>query len=207
MYYPENTGYLKIITGPMFSEKSGTLINQVKKLERYGNKNAIVYKPENDNRFSKTEIVSRIGDSYSATELPTQITDIIIQKVLEDVKNKDVIAFDEVQFFSKNIMLLVSQLLENGKVVLAAGLNMDYRGREFGYIGGLMAMADEIVNLKAYCACPKGDTLCGKPANYTQRLINNKPVKSGPTVLIGDTETYEPRCIKCFVKPMKVIKH
>ena len=54
-------------------------------------------------------------------------------------------------------MELVSELAYCGKHVIVDGLNMDYRGKEFGYIGGLLAMADDIEKLSAFCA------VCGSP--------------------------------------------
>lgn len=195
MFYPDDIGYLIVITGPMFSEKSGTLINQVKKIEKYGMKKVKIYRPINDNRFSCNEVVSRIGYKHKAFNLNLEITTNIIKDIIEDSKKYDVIAFDEVQFFSKNIVSLIRELLYNNKCVIVAGLNMDYKAKEFGYIGGLMTMADEVFVLKAYCSC------CGKPAKYTQRLVNREPVKYGPTILIGDTDSYEPRCTKCYIPP------
>ena len=55
--------------------------------------------------------------------------------ILAQTKDADVVAFDEVQFFSSAIMDLVSELAYCGKHVIVDGLNMDYRGKEFGYIG------------------------------------------------------------------------
>ncbi|KAF4325243.1 hypothetical protein G195_001282 [Phytophthora kernoviae 00238/432] len=72
--------------------------------------------------------------------------------ILTQTKDADVVAFDEVQFFSSAIMELVSELAYCGKHVIVDGLNMDYRGKEFGYVGGLLAMADDIEKLSAFCA-------------------------------------------------------
>ena len=49
-----------------------------------------------------------------------------------------------------------------------------------------------------YCKC------CGRPAMYTQRVIDGRPVTASNVgsklVLIGDHESYEARCRLCFVK-------
>lgn len=196
-----DSGFITIITGPMFSEKSGELIKRCEKMSKYGRKSVKAFKPKKDTRFSEDEIVSRMGYCLPATNISEDITDEVIQFVLEMTRNVDVVAFDEGQFFSKNIMKLVGELAYRKKYVIVDGLNMDYRGKEFGYIGGLMAMADEIVKLNAYCSC------CGSPmGTHTQRLVNGKPAKLGPIVMIGDSEKYEPRCRNCFVPPNKVNK-
>ncbi|WCK56961.1 thymidine kinase (plasmid) [Aneurinibacillus sp. Ricciae_BoGa-3] len=198
-YFDGNSGFITVITGPMFSEKSGELIKRCEKLVKYGGKTVKAYKPKEDTRFSEGEIVSRIGYRLPATNIPKEITNEIIEQILQETKSFDVVAFDEVQFFNKNIMKLVEELAYRKKHVIVDGLNMDYRGKEFGYIGGILAMADEPVKLTAYCAC------CKKPMGaFTQRLVNGKPAKLGPIVLIGDSENYEPRCRNCFVPPHKV---
>lgn len=190
-------GYILVITGGMFSGKSEQLIDRCKKFEAYGKKKVKVYKPSGDKRFSEDEVVSRMGCHFPATDIPEKITDKVMNQILSETKDVDVVGFDESQFYSKNIMPLVSELAYNGKYVIVAGLNMDYRGKEFGYIGGILAMADKIIRLHSFCA------ICGsEKGTHTQRLVNGKPAKKGePIVLIGDTESYEPRCRKCFVPP------
>lgn len=55
------TGRITVITGPMFSEKSGELIRRCQKLIQFGRKKVVAYKPAEDDRFAQDEIVSRIG--------------------------------------------------------------------------------------------------------------------------------------------------
>lgn len=77
-----------------------------------------------------------------------------------------------------------------GRVVIVAGLELDFRGRVFGAMGQLMAQADRVEKLTAVCA------VCGSTkANRTQRLINGKPASyNDPVVLVGAAEAYEARC-------------
>lgn len=200
-----NTGEIIVIAGPMFCGKSDALCKRCNELQTYGKKKVIAYKPKLDNRklderFSDDHIVSRTGKSFPATNIDETLPDEVIDQVLNETEDYEVVAFDEVQLFKKNIMRLVEELAFRGKVVIAAGLNMDYRGKEFGFIGGLMAMADQHIKLHAYC------TICGDAkAGFTQRLMNGKPSKKGPIVLIGDKQEYEPRCRKCYIPPHKVV--
>lgn len=194
-----NKGRITVITGPMFSEKSGELIRRCQKLIQYGRKKLVAYKPEEDQRYAKNEIVSRIGYRLSAISIPRQLTADITAKILAETADADVVAFDEVQFFSKPILGLVEELAYSGKHVIVDGLNLDYRGKEFGYIGGLLAMADDIQLLTAFCA------VCGSPeAVFTQRIVNGHPAPLGSVIMIGDSDDYEPRCRCCFVPPHKV---
>ena len=101
--------------------------------------------------------MSRIGYRLPAHSIPRQLTPESVEMILNQTIDADVVAFDEVQFFSSAIMELVSEFAYCGKHVIVDGLNMDYRGKEFGYIGGLLAMADDIEKLSAFCA------VCGSP--------------------------------------------
>ncbi len=191
-------GSIIVITGPMFSEKSGELIRRLLKLEKYGRQKVKAYKPAEDNRFSEDEIISRIGYSIPATNIPKELTEELIEEILVESENYQTIAFDETQFFSEEIIVLVEELAVRGKDVILDGLNMDFRAKAFGSMGELMAISDEIVKLSAFCAC------CGSPnGTHTQRILNGKPAKQGPIIVIGDTEAYEPRCRTCYVPPSK----
>ncbi|MFF2482791.1 thymidine kinase [Paenibacillus sp. NPDC058071] len=189
-------GTITVIIGPMFSEKSGELIRRCQKLMQYGRKKVRAYKPTEDNRFGEDDIASRIGYRLPAGHIPKEMTPTVVSQVLTETIHADVVAFDEAQFFSEPIVELTEELARRGKHVILDGLNMDYRGKPFGSIGELLAIADEIVKLTSFCAC------CGSPdAAFTQRIVNGKPATLGPLFLIGDTESYEPRCRRCFVPP------
>lgn len=194
------SGHITVITGGMFSGKSEELIKRCEKFAQFGKKNVKVYKPSGDHRFSEEEVVSRTGYRFPATNIPEELSEDDLEEILEDTANVDVIGFDEVQFFSKNIMPLVEELAYRGKKVIVSGLNMDFKGKEFGYIGGLLAMAEEMIRLYSFCS------VCGSDeGTHTQRLVNGKPAKkNSPTVLIGDTESYEARCRDCFVPPSRL---
>lgn len=194
------SGHITVITGGMFSEKSEELIKRCEKFTQFGKKNVKVYKPSGDCRFSEEEVVSRMGYRFPATNIPERLSDDWLAMILDDASHYDVIGFDEVQFFSKNIMSLVEELAYRGKKVIVSGLNMDFKGKEFGYIGGLLAMAEEMIRLYSFCS------ICGSDeGTHTQRLVNGKPAKKNdPIVLIGDTESYEARCRDCFVPPCRL---
>jgi len=189
-------GFVTVIVGPMFSEKSGELIRRCQKLMQYGRKRVQAYKPAEDNRFGKEDIVSRIGYRFQATSISRKLTAETVEAIIADTQDVDIVAFDEAQFFTQPIVELIEELASRGKGVIVAGLNTDYRGKPFGHIGDLLAIADEIVKLTAFCAT------CGDPgATFTQRTINGQPAAIGPLILIGDTESYEPRCRFCYVPP------
>ncbi len=105
-------------------------------------------------------------------------------------KDADVVGIDEVQFFDDKIITTAKDLAANGKRVIIAGLDTDFRGVPFGPMPGIMCEADYLDKLQAICI------ICGNPASYTQRLT-----KEAAQVVIGETDIYEARCRHCFEAP------
>jgi len=194
IYNDGKAGFLTTIIGPMFSEKSGELIKRCLLAEKYQGKKVIVYKPALDNRFSDDDVVSRIGLRIVAHKLDQNLGNIKAIDIYETCKDAHIVAFDEAQFFSHELVDIVEHLIRGGKHVIVAGLNLDFLGKPFGHLDELLLFSDEIEMKSAFCAC------CGRPAMYTQRLVDGEPVTEGELVVIGDTESYEPRCRLCYVK-------
>ena len=182
-----NAGHLTVIYGPMFSEKSGALIHHLSLAQTYQNKKAIVFKPLSDVR-SSNEVVSRLGTRMVATEVK-DFSDI---STLSNALNYDIIGIDEAQLFNESILKFVKLLLREKKHVVVAGLSLDYKGNPFGHMAELIVEADECIQCFACCS------VCGQPASFTQRVIDGRVVTDGDVVLIGDKESYEPRCREHF---------
>lgn len=180
-----NSGHLTVIYGPMFSEKSGELIHMVNMAKTYMGKTAIVYKPMKDTRSSN--IVSRVGTCIDAKEVKSFTMADVTEALAYDV-----IGIDEAQLFDESVLTMVQALLKANKEVIAAGLATDFRGKPFGHMPELIVEADEVHQKFACCA------VCGQPAQFSQRVVNGKEVISGSTVLIGDSESYQPRCREHF---------
>jgi thymidine kinase len=185
-------GWIEIICGSMFSGKSEELIRRVRRVS-FGKLHVQVFKPELDNRYSEEEVVSHNGTKVLATPVAKSL------EILDLVKNDtQVVAIDEVQFFDEDILAVVNQLANSGIRVICAGLDQDFRGEPFGPIQRLMALAEEVTKLQAVCPC------CGSPASRTQRLIDGKPASyTDPVILVGASESYEPRCRHCHEVPNK----
>ncbi len=181
-----NVGWIEVITGPMFAGKSEELLRRINRL-KYAKKNFIVFKPIIDNRYSETEVVSHEKKSYKAHAI-SKGTDIL-KYITRDL---EVVCIDEVQFFDDGIIDVVETLANRGIRVICAGLDTDFKGDPFPVVANLLARAEIIDKLTAICA------KCGKDATRTQRLIDDKPARAdGPVILVGATESYEPRCRHC----------
>lgn len=188
MYRPVSHGYIEVVVGPMYSGKSEELIRRLKRA-KIAKQNIIVFKPHIDDRYSKNDVVSHSGDSIEA--IPIGKASDIYKLVNEDVQ---VVGIDEVQFFEDEIVDIAVDLANKGIRVIAAGLDMDFKGEPFGPTPRLLAMAEFVDKIQAVCS------VCGQPATRSQRLINGEPAKyNDPIIQVGAVESYEARCRKCHV--------
>ena len=103
----------------------------------------------------------------------------------------EVVGIDEAQFFDDGLPDVCEQLANRGIRVIIAGLDMDFLGRPFGPIPALLAKAEYITKVHAICV------RCGTLANHSYHLV-----ESDTKVLLGEKESYEPRCRECFEKGM-----
>ncbi len=181
-------GTLEVVCGSMFSGKSEELIRRLKRAE-IAKKNTLAFKHSLDDRKSIQHLVSHGGMKIKAFAVDKAkfIKDLIPPEI-------EVIGIDEVQFFTNDIIGVVQDLVNAGKRVIAAGLDLDFRGVPFSCIPGLMAIADTIIKLNAICIT------CGNNAHFTQRLVDGNPAKhTDPIVMVGAEECYEARCRNCYV--------
>ncbi len=179
----DRVGKIEVVTGCMFSGKSEELIRRLKRA-KIAKLNVQVFKPSLDTRVSSIEVVSHTGEMIQAE--PVASSSELYKAIKTDA---DVIGVDEVQFFDDGIFDVARQISKDGKRIIFAGLDMDFRGEPFGRMPSLMAIADEVLKLHAICM------VCGEDATMTQRLIDGHAAKySDPIVLIGAEERYEARC-------------
>jgi thymidine kinase len=192
----QRTGSLIVVTGSMFSGKTEELIRRVRRA-LYARRSAQVFKHTIDTRSENTEIRSHNGVPHRALAVATG--EELLGKVEETT---NVVAIEEVQFFDEGIIEVCRRLADAGIEVIAAGLDMDFKGEPFGPMPRLLAEADEVVKLRAICA------RCGREASRSQRLIDGRPAPvSAPTILIGAEESYEARCRHCHEVPEGVFQY
>jgi thymidine kinase len=183
--FPERGGWLEVVCGPMFSGKSEELIRRLRRAEIAGQR-ALIVKPRIDDRFDIGHVISHAGARMRAVAVsrPSEIPGL--------VDGYDVVGVDEVQFFPREIVLVVDALVEGGMRIVASGLDQDFRGRPFGAMPQLLCRAELVDKLQAVCH------RCGGPATMTQRLVDGRPAPAdGATIVVGALEQYEARCRTC----------
>ena len=183
----EKRGQLIVIAGPMFSNKSGELLRQVVVREIAGQKVAVL-KHQLDSRYAGKHFISTHGGSRREAKALGSSAEVEVA-----ASGMEVVAVDEAQFFDAGLPGVVRRLMNAGVNVIASGLDTNFRGEGFGPMPELLAMADEVMKLRAVCM--KCKSLEG---TMTQRLIDGQPADwDAPLILVGAAESYEARCRNC----------
>ena len=176
-------GSIEVVCGSMFSGKTDELIRRLVRAT-IAKQKVQVFKPAIDNRYAEEKVTSHAGSSFDA--IPVENAAEIHKKLDEDTT---VVGIDEAQFFDPEVVQVAQELASKGVRVLAAGLDMDFKGEPFGPMPVLMSLAEDVAKLHAICM------VCGNDASRTQRLVNGKPARyDDPIVIVGASEMYEARC-------------
>lgn len=179
-------GRIEIICGSMFSGKTEEMIRRLRRAV-IARQQVQAFKPAIDSRYHAEKVTSHNGLHFEAQPV-SRAADILM---IVDPQT-DVVAIDEVQFFDPGIVEVCEKLAENGKRVICAGLDQDFRGLPFGPMPELLARAEDVDKLHAICV------VCGENASRTQRLIEGRPAAfDDPVVMVGAAEVYEARCRQC----------
>ncbi len=174
--YPRDTGWMETITGCMFSGKTEELIRRVRRA-MYARQAVVVFKPRIDQRYADDAVGSHSGQTLRSFQIDHA------GQIPELVADAQVVAVDEAQFLGLELVAICENLANEGRRVIVAGLDMDYRGVPFEPIPQLLAVSEYITKNLAICM------VCGNPADRSQRMV----ARDG-RFLVGADESYEARC-------------
>jgi len=182
-FVPQHVGWIEVVCGGMFSGKTEELIRRARRAQ-IANQKVVIVKPVVDNRYSEDEIVSHNEQTLPGIKVDTADQIILL------TSDARVVCIDEAQFFDNRIVDVANTLANDGKRVIIAGLDMDYLGNPFEPMPQLLAIAEYVTKLHAICS------ESGMMAHFSQRIV-----ESSNRVLVGETESYEPRARHCFRPP------
>jgi thymidine kinase len=177
-------GSIEVICGSMFSGKTEELIRRLNRA-RIAKLKVEIFSPKTDTRFAENALVSHNSNSISSTPVENASSILLLGS---DVH---VIGIDEAQFFDDELPNVCNILANKGVRIIVAGLDMDFMGRPFGPLPAIMAIAESVTKLHAVCV------ICGNPALYSYRLVPDDS-----QILLGEKESYEPRCRICYHLPI-----
>jgi thymidine kinase len=173
-------GWIEVICGSMFSGKTEELIRRLKRA-RISRQRVEIFKPAVDVRYDEEKVVSHDANSISSSPVESSTQILLL------ANNVDVVGVDEAQFFDAELPAVCNQLANSGIRVIVAGLDMDFQGKPFGPIPQLLATAEYVTKVHAICIH------CGNLAQYSHRIAGGNKL-----VELGEKDSYEPLCRKCY---------
>jgi len=180
----EYGGSIEVVCGSMFSGKTEELIRRLNRA-RIAKLKVEIFSPKTDTRFAEDALISHNANSIPSTPVENA------SSILLFCSDVHVVGIDEAQFFDDELPEVCNALANRGIRVIVAGLDMDFKGRPFGPMPQIMAMAESVTKLQAVCV------RCGNPALFSYRLVPDES-----KILLGEKETYEPRCRVCYHLPV-----
>ena len=164
------------------------------------NLDTMIFLPDETNKSSKGQIVSRIGLKAKAVIADKNFNFISYVKKNKSPKLSCVL-IDEAQFLSKVQIRQLGEVADKLTTpVMCYGLRTDFRSDLFEGSSALLALADNLIELKTICYD------CGRKATMVVRVDENgKVVTKGSKIQIGGNDLYTPVCRKHFRKRTKLI--
>ena len=181
MHEGQAGGGLEVICGSMFSGKTEELIRRIVRAQ-IARQRPKLFKPALDVRYAVDHVVSHNGQKIPSTTIECGAD---VYRHLED--GDRVVGIDEAQFLDADTVRVARDLAREGRRVIVAGLDQDYRGEPFETMMLMMVEAEYVTKNLAICM------RCGNPAHRNQRLV-----ESTGRVVLGGTDRYEARCRRCF---------
>ena len=178
-------GWIEVICGSMFSGKTEELIRRMRRAE-FAKMKVEIFKPRTDNRYHEENVVS-----HNLTTIRSTVVDHSSQLLLL-TSEVEVIGIDEAQFFDDGLPDVCNQLANQGIRVIIAGLDMDFKGRPFGPMPHLLAIAEFVTKVHAICM------QTGNLANYSYRHVPGDSV-----VQLGEKESYVPLSRMAYTQAMQ----
>jgi thymidine kinase len=148
-----------------------------------------------DDRYESGVITSRIGIDAPANSFDPDL-DMHAAIAAEHAERPlACVLIDEAQFLSRDQVLQLASVADDlGIPVLAYGLRTDFRAELFEGSKCLLALADELVELKAVCAC-------GRKATMNLRVdAEGRAVRHGEQTEIGGNDRYVALCRRHFME-------
>lgn len=148
-----------------------------------------------DDRFEVGVIQSRIG-LESKAHIFDDTSDLFAEVTAERARRPvDCVLVDEAQFLTREQVYQLAAVCDRLSIpVLAYGIRTDFRASLFEGSMHLLALADELRELKAICEC-------GRKATMNLRVDSEgKPVREGEQREIGGNDRYVAMCRKHFME-------
>lgn len=175
-------GTIKLFIGPMFASKTSSMCNEIEKYS-IANKLCVIIKFLNDDRYQTDGVATHSGRNFCRVPI---LRACKIADIYEEAAEYEVIGIDEVQFFPDNVEH-IQRMANSGKIVICSGLDGNFMAKSFGRMGELVAIAEDVIKLKAVCM------RCCADASFTKKIAGGNEEYE-----IGGHDKYIAVCRTCM---------
>lgn len=178
-------GTLKLFIGPMFSGKTLAAIREGERLEcTTARVHWVVHAIDNRYDTNASSLSSHNRTSHDARGV-TSLASLLLRS-----NEFDAVVVDELQFFeADDVFTSVTALLDEGKHVIAAGLDANYLRKPYAQVLQLVPLATRVEKLTAVCMyCRKAE------APHTVYLEK----KHATEFVVGAADKYKAACGECY---------
>ena len=182
------SGYLELFVGPMWSGKTSELL-KIYKRYTFCDVAIISINYISDIRYGENVISThdRISFPCKSIKKLSEFSDIINNDFTEEFTKASIILINEAQFFEDIVEWVKIAVDVHKKKIYLCGLDGDYKRELFGKLLNLIPFCDKITKLHSICGICKQ-----KDAIFTKRIC-----KENVQELIGTNE-YVPVCRNCY---------
>lgn len=172
----------------MNAGKSTDLLRAVNNYEER-KKNVEIYTAAVDDRYGVGKVTSRLGIQRDARTFDENFS------FMKGVQKTDAVFIDEGQFLTKEQVRELHMLAQvTDTPVLVFGLRTDFQGKPFEGSSYLLALAEELHEIKTICDCESKATMNMRVDSSGAR------VNEGEQIAIGGNDKYRSVCGCCFYK-------
>ncbi len=148
--------------------------------------------------LGKTNIDTRDGERIIRSRIGLQKECVLLSDICamadEEIRQYDAVIVDEIQFATKDQIDFLAHIVDDLNVpVLCYGLRADFQNNLFEGSERLIAICDEIKEIKTVC-------WCGKKAICNARYNKNGIVREGTQIMLGANDEYIALCRKHFLE-------
>ncbi len=178
---------ITLYLGPMFSSKTRSMIEEVRKY-LYSGKKCVIIRTILDTRSGPKEIITHSGEHIHETIGFSIVSTEYLHSMDHIIEMNDVVGIDEGQFFP-DIAETSEKWANKGKIIIISALDGTFERKPFESILYLIPLAENVKKLHAVCM------ICGNfNASFSKRITPEKEVIS-----IGGSDKYIAVCRKCFL--------
>ena len=194
----QDTSYLELFIGPMFSGKTSKLV-EIYKQCLFCSIPVVVINHSIDTRYHNNLLsthdkvmipciqTNKLKDIWQYESINE--SDIILPYIDDSVKliNADVIIINEGQFF-EDLLPAVEHMLQHNKKIYVGGLDGDFERKKFGQILDLIPLCDKVTKMTS---------LCGICKNGTHGIFSKRISAEKEQTVVG-SNNYIPVCRSCY---------